>query len=244
MEGDLSFDTALNVFSDASITTVNGHYTSCSGYVIVYNDKIIETNHRIIYDSTNNYGEIFAIMMAVSAVIKKACEIKYVSRINLFSDSQISVLGLRDWIFKWYKKLNRYNNMISERNVEIANQDIFTEIVRIIVENGIPIHLYHQLGHKVFNNNSDIKKIKESFKKVNGEEITDVVAQKLCWYNNVIDKFTRDNLMAVTTSLSFDLNNYQKDIIDMRRILDDNYMEKYSVLIYKTGDKNVRVEKA
>ena len=230
---DLDFNTALNVFSDASITTINGHYTSCAGYLIVYNDKIVETNHRVIYDSTNNYGEIYALLMAVKASIRKAEEIKYVSRINIFSDSQISGLGLREWIFNWYKKLNKYNNMVSGSNVEIANQEIFIEIVKTIVDNGIPMHLYHQRGHMSFNTPRDIRDIKESFVKINKEEISDVLAQKLCWYNNVIDKFTRDNLRTITTSLIFDIKNYQKDTIYVDRVLDDSCMKKYSKLIYR-----------
>jgi len=230
---DLNFNTALNVFSDASITTVNGHYTSCSGYAIVYNEKIAETNHRVIYDSTNNYGEIFALLMAIEASIRKSDEIKYVSRINVFSDSQISILGLREWIFKWYRKLNKYKCMVSDRNIEIANQEVFAKIVNVIVENGVPLHLYHQLGHKNFNVSKDISQIKESFLKVNNEEISNVLAQKLCWYNNVVDKFTRDSLLTVTKSLTFDIKNYQKDIIKVDRVLDDSCMLEYAKLIYK-----------
>ena len=231
---DLNFDTALNVFSDASITTINGHYTSCAGYIIVYKDKIVETNHRIIYDSTNNYGEIYGILMAVEASIRKANDIKYVSRINIFSDSQISVLGLREWIFKWYKRLNKFNCMISDRNVEISNQEVFAKIVNTIIDNGMPLHLYHQLGHKSFNSDKDVKAIKTSFEKVNNEIISDTLAQKLCWYNNIIDKFTRDSLLAVTKSLTFDIKNYQKDIIEVTRVLDDSCMEEYAKLIYKS----------
>ena len=230
---ELDFDTALNVFSDASITTVNGHYTSCSGYVAVHNDKIVETNHRVIYNSTNNYGEIYALLMAIEAAIRKANEIKYVSRINIFSDSQISVLGLREWIFKWYKKLNKHNNMVSGTNAEIANQEVFIKIVDLVVTNGIPIHLYHQRGHKNFNVPKDVREVRQSFLTVNKEEISELLAQKLCWYNNVIDKFTRDNLHAITTSLTFDIKNYQKDTIYVDRVLDDSCMEKYGKLIYR-----------
>ena len=234
METDLNFDSALNVFSDASITVVNGHYTSCSGYIVVYNNKIAESGHKVIYDSTNNYGEIYALLMAVEAAIRKAGDIKYISRINIFSDSQISIFGLRDWIFKWYKKLNKQKNMVSDRNIEIANQEIFNIIVDTIVSNGLPLHLYHQLGHKNFNDKKDIESIKKSFYKANDIMITEALAEKICYYNNFIDKFTRDNLFAVTTSRTFDLNNYQKDIICMRRILDDSYMYEYAKLIYKS----------
>ena len=233
METDLNFDTALNIFSDASITMVNGHYTSCSGYISVYNNKIVESDHKVIYDSTNNYGEVYALLMAVEAAIRNFESIKYVSRINIFSDSQISIFGLRDWIFKWYKKLNKNNYMVSDRNIEIANQEIFNSIVCMIVNSSLPVHLYHQLGHKNFNSKKDIELVKRSFFKVNSIFITDTLAEKICYYNNFIDKFTRDNLLAVTTSRTFNLNNYQKDIIFMGQMLDDECMNKYAKLIYK-----------
>lgn len=230
---DLNFDTAINVFCDASLTLVNGHYTTCAGYVIVYNDKIIETNHKVIYDSTNNYAEIYALKMAISAAVRKVYEIKYSSRINIFSDSQISVFGLRDWIFSWYKKLNKDNNMISDKNVEIANQDIFNQIVNIIVDNGVPIHIYHQIGHTNCNNMKDIQKVKIAFSRANKEEIDDDTAYKISYYNYFVDKLTRDNLMSIINSLAFDINNYQKDIILARRILDDSSMQQYGKLIYR-----------
>ena len=45
---NIDFDKSINVFTDASLTTVNGVNVSCSGYAIVYNSQITGANFRIL----------------------------------------------------------------------------------------------------------------------------------------------------------------------------------------------------
>ena len=229
----LQTDTAFNVFCDASVVTTGDKYTSCPGYAIVYKNKIIKSDYRVIFNTTNNYGEIYAIRMGIKSVYDMGYKLGYVSRINLFSDSQISVYGLRDWIFSWYKNLNEDMLMISsDKRTEISNQEVYNSIVNLIAYEGIPIHIYHQLGHKNYRNTDHLNKVISSFNKFNKEHITVDEARFICYYNDFVDRFTRDNLRNVTRSSVFKCSDYNKMIIPVSIILNDDIMKRYADLIY------------
>jgi ribonuclease HI len=233
MSGHLQLDSALNVFCDASVNSINGYFTSCPGYAIVYKDKIVASRYQVIFNASNNYGEIYALSMGIRAVIDKSYEIQYASRINVFSDSQISIFGLRDWIFSWYKRLNSDNQMVSDRNLEIANQEIFNRIVNMIAYEGIPMHLYHQLGHMNYNNKEHVLRVLRSFNNANKEPINYNEAKYICYYNDFVDRFTRDNLNSVTDSYIFNVKDYKKELVPVSILLNDNTMRRYKDLIYK-----------
>lgn len=229
----LQLDTALNVFCDASLTTVEDKTTSCPGFAIVYQNKIIKSDYKVIFNSSNNYGEIYAIRMGIKAVYDMGYKLGSVSRINVFSDSQISIFGLREWIFTWYRNLNSEKQMVAnDRKSEIANQEVYNSIVNLVAYEGIPIHLYHQLGHKNYNNIKHIRKVITSFNTVNNERITIDEARYISYYNEFVDKYTRINLLKVTKSSLFKQTDYQKYIIPVSIILTDNIMRRYSDLIY------------
>lgn len=233
MKSGLQLDTALNVFCDASVTKVEDKYTSCPGYAIVNKGKIIKSDYKVIYNTTNNYGEIYAIRMGVKAVYDMGYKLGTVSRINLFSDSQISIFGLREWIFTWYQNLNNNMQMVSsDKRLEIANQEVYNSIVNLIAYEGIPIHLYHQLGHKNFKNNTHLTKVINSFNSVNKIRISIDEARFICYYNEYVDRFTRDNLHNVTKSDLFKQTDYQKYIMPVSIILNNDIMKRYSDLIY------------
>ena len=235
---NINFDSSINVFTDASITNVNGKHVSSSGYIIVCNNQIVDAKYRIFYDSTNNYGEIYALFMGVYAAIELAYKSGYAYRINVLSDSQISVYGLRDWIFAWYKKLDHNYIMRSSSGIPVSNQFIYKRIVKTINYFRLPIHFYHQLGH-MNNISKDLKKVITTFKRVNKETIDEDLASKIIYYNNFVDKFTRNNLMAATKSLVFNINNYKKEIEVINEVLTDEDMDTYGMLINKTrGEVN------
>ena len=227
---NIDFDKSINVFTDASLTTVNGVNVSCSGYAIVYNSQITGANFRILYDCSHNFGEIYALFMGIEAAIQAASDNRY--RINIISDSQISVFGLRDGIFAWYKRLNKESIMISSSKKPITNQFIYKRIVKSIVASGFPINIYHQLGH-MSNTEKGLKKVIEKFEKVNIETIDEDVASKIIYYNNFVDKFTRANLFSITGNSVFDINKYEKEVEDNNEVLTDEEMSAYGRLINK-----------
>lgn len=228
----IDFDGSMNVFTDASVTTVNGKNVSCPGYIIVRSNQIVEANFRIIYDSTNNYGEIYALYMGINAGIELAYKTGYTNRINIFSDSQISVYGLRDWIFAWYRKTDKNHMMISSNKVPISNQFVYKRIVKTINCSKLPIHIYHQLSHMT-NSSKSVKKVMDTFKRVNKEDLDEEIAAKIISYNNFIDRFTRNNLLSISGMPVFDGDKCEKDVENNDEILTEEDLVAYGTLINK-----------
>ena len=71
---------AINCFTDASKTNINGVDTICAGYAVVYQNQILDTGLKVVYDATSMYGEELAIYMGMDALLKYA---KYDTFLNL-----------------------------------------------------------------------------------------------------------------------------------------------------------------
>lgn len=228
----LGYYNDINCFTDASVINDNGVYTCSAGYAIVSNGVIIESNNRILYDATNSYGELFAIYMGIKALSKYRYERKIM---NVFSDSRISIMGLREWIFKWVMNFNNSTGskgLISYSGKEIANQELYTTIVDTIISNGLPIGLYHILGHINPKYPLKVHKARTYFNKSNGQvSIDDNIAYNLCYYNNYIDMMTRERLKDVYYSTEFDKDMYRKKIFPLMQIPMSSDLELYKELI-------------
>lgn len=141
---DIRNQNTINIFSDASIIKKkHGKFLGCYGTIAVYGDNIIEEKYRIASNTTVNNSEIKGIRSSLVLATKFS---KYVSRINIFSDSLISILGLRDYIYNW--RYNRETGMlITSDNKPVSNQSIFIECHQILKPIIDKVHLYHQPGH-------------------------------------------------------------------------------------------------
>lgn len=177
-------DSSINIFCDASITTYNGVTYGCPGSIVVYKDEIIHKDSTILVESTNNESEIYAILLATRQAIMYK---DHVSRINIFSDSRISVCGLRDWMVSWVKR-SRDGVLMSTSGV-VANQQIFLHIINLILNHLDEYHIYHIDGHCV--SDKDITKAMKDFAKFNHKPIDIDEATYLCKYNNYVDNFSR-----------------------------------------------------
>ena len=89
-----NFDT-LNIFCDASITGKYGNQTGCYGVVAVYLDNIVDECYKLVSNTTSNQSELKGLRAAISMANKYKNNYK---NINIFCDSQVSILGLRDYI--------------------------------------------------------------------------------------------------------------------------------------------------
>lgn len=87
----------LNIFSDASMINSSEPKlgTGCYGAVAVCGDQIIDSFYRISSRSTNNSCEIKGLRAAILLANKWKGQFSF---INIFSNSQISVFGLKDYI--------------------------------------------------------------------------------------------------------------------------------------------------
>lgn len=173
----------VNIFCDASIKAVNGITYGCPGCAVVTSDgSIISKDSTILVESTNNESEIYAILMATVANIYY----KHYERVNIFSDSRISVMGLRDWMRSWIKKSK--NGILMSTSGEVANQQIFLHVLNLILNNLDEYHLYHIDGH--CKSPKDITAAMNDFNKFNNVSITYPEAVYLCGFNNQIDEYT------------------------------------------------------
>lgn len=176
----------LNIFTDASIKNSKDETVGAPGFIAVVDESVVYKDIRILRDSTNNQSEIYAIYMAIQYAIKRKDEFEI---INIFSDSQFAVFGLREWIFKWM------NNIVDDKiynssGKPVANQDIFLNIVYTILQYDLKVNFYHNRGHFT---QRQVNKFIHLFTEHNqlGDYIDKETAFKIIEYNNEIDLETR-----------------------------------------------------
>lgn len=184
----------INIFCDASInlTTKN----ACGGCVIMMQDEmgITDISKRLIIqkNATNNSSEILAIWTGVVEALKLRNSFPG-AIFRLFSDSKISLYGLRDWIKNWISNMSEDGTLITSSGGPVINQQRFIEVFNLIVENNLRIELYHQRGH-VTDGKISKAKARSSFIKANKvpPEALGLDIDILCYYNNIIDNETRN----------------------------------------------------
>ena len=190
---------SINQFSNASLMRVriNNAIVSncCYATIAVCENNIIDTVCRICSDSTNNSAEIKGIRSALSLAHKYKNQYRY---INIFSDSQISVFGLRDYIYRW--KYNRKTQMLyNSMGAPVANQSIFIEshniLTDLILDRSVTVRILHQAGH-ISNSYKALDKAIEVFARSNNirGSIDIRFIQYISTYNNYVDQLSRTNL--------------------------------------------------
>lgn len=183
---------AINIFTDASISKLpHGKFLGCPGYAVVHEDTVIEYGWDIYDDTTSNNSEIKAVRLGVMAAMKY----QTYNHVRLFSDSLLCILGLRERIFNWIKKIK--DGMVCGYDGKpIKNQDIFLEIAYLIVDNNIRVEFYHQRGHISTANSESLLMAKEAFIEFNGiqSDVDMNLIAALSYYNNMVDDFTRQQL--------------------------------------------------
>ncbi len=196
MFNDIFNEDTLNIFSDASITKNENETIGCYGIIFVAIDTILEHIPRatspyhlnIARYSTNNDSELRGILQGIFFAAQYQ---KYFKTINLFSDSMISIMGLKTWIYNWIN--NTRNGIMYSTSGEVMNQELIKDIVFTILNNSLNINLFHQKGHV---NSKNIFDAKQTFIKTNmlncdvDLELIDAISK----LNNSIDEKTREYL--------------------------------------------------
>lgn len=191
----------INIFCDASIDI--NRKVACGGCFISmqteYGEFVELGNKMMIQENaTNNSSEIMAIWIGVVEAYKLRKHYPH-AVFRLFSDSKISLYGLRDWLKNWIRNMDADGNLISSQGTVVANQQYFIEIFNTIVKNNLKIELYHQRGHvggagsKMTLPEARVKFIRAN--KVPPESLG-VNIEYLCEYNNKIDNATRMAVQA------------------------------------------------
>lgn len=209
----------INIFTDASVKQMqNGTYISVPGYIISVIDLNYKTNGcDILFNSTNNEGEITAILLGLTKLLEIKRELNLNLNdytINVFSDSLICVKSLREWIFKWSNKMHN-GIMYNSNNTPVLNQDIIKYIIDLIVTNNINVNFYHIKGHS---ENMSLDKIRDIFHQ-NNNILIDFESINIIRNENIlIDKITRSIFtlysdIELRDRQTYCINNIMKNII-------------------------------
>ena len=226
----------LNIFTDASVLYNGDEFITSSGAIAVKdittpNPTVIDRIFTINRNSTNNHGELSAILNGVELALKYR---GYFSRINLFSDSKISIYGLRDWCNKWFNKIvtNEYGTIVSSSGTPVMNQELIKTIIRVIVDNRLEINLYHQKGHIDPTDSRSVNEALKIFNKSNiqGIHTIDSISYNdiamISLFNGMVDSISRSYLKdldmnrcntvyPIKHGMNFDLFNQYKKLINM-----------------------------
>lgn len=182
----------LEICTDASIRTFeNGRVFSCSGAICINN---AETSYVISPDSTNSRGELLAIYLGCKLAHKMVMENPNIfTDIILYSDSQFAIFGLTRWMNSWIK--NSSNGIMYGSNKKpVKNQNLFKSIITYLITSGLVVHMRHQAGHVNYHSNRMLAKANATFKQSNGYLLKPEDIYKISYYNDLIDKSTRDIL--------------------------------------------------
>ena len=197
----------LNIFSDASMRTRsknNKILDSCYGSVAVNIDTIIDELFRVASNSTVPAAEIRGLRCSLTLALKYRYNYKI---INIFSDSQVALFGLRDYIYGW-----RYapdGNLYNKSATVVKNQELFIECFQLLGElrKTNIVNLYHQPGH-IQNGLDSLKDGITVFKKSNNiRGIVDYnTIRYISLYNNYVDNKSRSFIRSI--------NIYENTFID------------------------------
>ncbi len=190
----------MNIFTDASIYYHGKETIGLPGYIVVIGNRIIDSRVEVLRQSTNSQSELYAIKMAVDYAVRN----RYVYNpkvINVFSDSSVSIYSLREWIFKWLAK-SRNDTFYNSSNVEVYHRNIIMSIINTIMENNMPINLYHNRGHQNPRNPKQMNNFIKRFREMNflNDDISRELATSIMMYNNSIDHMTRKYINMVDIS--------------------------------------------
>jgi ribonuclease HI len=200
----LMFDDVFNmktlcVFCDASTTPGNTEVIGAPGAIAVTvgidgNTALIDSSYMLLRMSTNNESEMTAIQLGVNL-----CS-KYKNNFDsflVFSDSQISIFGLREWLPTWVK-YSRKGELKNQTGKSIANQEIMKSIVITIVNRRLKIRFFHQKGHA----HNKVENTVVTFANSNNLLITPELGLELSNWNDFVDRFTGEVLEKADLSFS------------------------------------------
>lgn len=181
----------LNIFSDASMIKDYG----CYSVIAVCKDSIMDSYCHPVSNTTVNNSEIKGLRAALTLALRWQNAFDH---INIFSDSLISVMGIREYIYGW-----RYNPkdqlLYTSTKKPASNQFIFIECHQMLMElsknpNCI-IRIFHQNGH-INNSYGELLKAMNTFIKTNyihGKVDLNLI-RYISTYNNYVDNYSRTTL--------------------------------------------------
>lgn len=188
------YGNVINIYTDASMVMKGEEFYTCCATIAVLGNNIynpLKYDYRI-FKATNNFGEVYGVLMAVEMAIQMKRVFPYAT-FNIFSDSQISVAGVKEWCFTWFKRMREDGVFFSSEFKPVANQEIFKKIIWLIVTYNIHINFYHVRGHI---DKIGFRKAMQGFESSNGFPITLDIMRSIAYMNNQVDNMSRNKLKA------------------------------------------------
>lgn len=223
----------LNIFTDASLRKDANpdNNTTCAAAIAFVGDDIIDRQFRIFVGETSNYGEIKAVRLGVELALAHRYNF---SSINLFSDSQISIFGVRDRVFNW-RIID--DQLVGYANKVIKNQTEFLDVINLVTNNNLSINFWHQKGHVDGTNIKNLMYARSTFFESNrpfGSTQTNTDIQFIKYISNcndMVDHYSRDMLYDVSVNKMRVVNPFNFS----PRIDHNEILKKFNILI--GGDK-------
>lgn len=217
----MRYENYIDIFVDASIsdpkrnqqmTPVN---VACSGCLVIskygtyYDEKLLceppkefsyvvqNYDENLMGNVTNNVAEATAMLLGFQNVLKMKLLHPEIQYANIYSDSNLCVKSLREWIHKWFNNIqvDEYGvpKLIKPSDhLEVLNQHIYLECVKVALQAKTPINLLHVCGHTT-NTPQSMKKTYTDFIKSNGIHgtISTDFLKYLISNNDIVDRRTR-----------------------------------------------------
>jgi ribonuclease HI len=240
---DFNNDYTLNIFVDGTtIRNVKGHcdmdnmagqrIDGAYGAIAVRGFKeIIDAEAFQTSYITNNLNELRAIKEGVLLAIRNRYKFDC-STINLFSDSNINLVNIKQRAPNWKIRDNKILGVNKGGGLKgLKGEEIYSEMYYLMKEYNIHINFYHCMAH-VRNTTVHLEQADHMFKASNG--IRDIVDPKLIGviseYNNYIDDILRQylyNRMPLPVVKNEALRFIPRDywVLDYTHIGEDNTNE-------------------
>ena len=214
---DMFYNTkTLNIFSDASMIKGTKKLIGCYGSVAVCMDNIIDTFYNIDSFTTTPACELRGIRSSIIHALKYGDQYE---NINIFSDSQICIYGLRDYIYKW--KIHD-GNFYTLGGTVAKNGSLYVECNRLLHMGSLrfkEVNLFHQLGHVNINKHKHLVNSASEFAHANSiiGNIDLNFIRYISTYNDLVDKQSRSILRHT------DKRNTYEDALEF--IVDIDYLK-------------------
>lgn len=193
MKGNIYFNQycnpyTLNIFSDGSMSVGKNKPIGSYSIIAANGYNVIDSIAASSVNATINEEEIKGIRAALSMAIHYSPYFQY---INIFSDSLLSVNGIRESIYNWKFKNGTF---YSKRKQEAANQRLIYEANRLYDyawSKGIQVQILYQKAHVNTNNIDEIINAGNAFIKYNNVMYCNYIdsdfIQYISYYNNMVD---------------------------------------------------------
>lgn len=210
----------VDMFCDASID--KDSKVACGGNFTFmiddsHHDPIpVGYDGTIQFNATNNSSEILAIYSAIVRALNIQKNYGNKTLFRIFSDSKISIYGLRDWIQRWINNIDENGILMSSSGQPVANQQRYIQIFNMIAMNSLNVRFYHQRGH-VNDGRVSLADARASFIRANKitPERLGYDIETLSKHNDTIDRLTRN---TVKEYLKFALNYIPPPEVHYERI--------------------------